>query len=211
MDNVVPVHELRTRKSKWFYDKILKQKATKNKAVNKWSLVFNEEIRCEDFYHNKLKPVFDVKIAEFNYKLFSNILATGRNLYKWGKIQYQSCIYCDHGTHDGRHLLFECPSLHNLWNIISETLNVQINWKAIVIGVESLPGVNFCISLINYIIYKKYLVDKDKVNENEICHIRKYVKKELEFRLESLRMCAICNLDITIKLRCICDNLTMNG
>ena len=126
---------------------------------------------------------------------------------KWGKVASQSCIYCSSDIHDGKHLLFECPSLDNIWKNISETLNILIMWKTIVIGENSQPGINFCVSMIDYVIYKKYLVDKGKDCTNGICPINKYVQRELAFRLEALDTCDICSIDIKINLRRICENL----
>ena len=96
-------------KSKWFYNELLKQKAVKAKAVKQWTEYFDIEAEWYQVYINKLKNQLEMKIAEFNYKLISNFLPTGCNLFKWKKAPNESCIYCKNKCHDAQHLLFLAP------------------------------------------------------------------------------------------------------
>mgnify|MGYP001554014539 CR=1 FL=1 len=147
---------------------------------------------CDDFYMNKIKPIIEIKISDFNYKLFSNILATMQNLHRWKKIDTENCIYCNHESMNSRHLLFECPILENTWLIVSNVINCQIDWKTIVMGLNDMPAANSCISIICYIIYKKYLIDKDS-NSDVRTPTQFYVKKELTYKLQLYREIEIFN------------------
>ena len=175
------------KKCKWFYEKIVSQKYKKNNMINRWSRILDCTFNCKDFYLNKMKFITEVKIAEFNYKIFNNILATGRNLYKWNKFHTDACIYCGLGPHDSRHLLYECIHLDNTWFIVQDVLRQQIDWIEIVLGINKKAAENCCISLICYIIYKKFLVDKDRgVNDPHI-PLKLYLKRELTYKLETYK------------------------
>ena len=128
----------------------------------------------------------EIKIREFNYKVFCNILANGANLYKWKKRDTDKCIYCtkDTYTHDSEHLLFKCNHLGNIWTLIRNVLNKEISWKAVVFGINDSPSENMVISYICYIIYKKYLIDKDHDTATYLS-AKGYIKKELQYILAS--------------------------
>ena len=193
------------RKCKWFYDKIVSEKAIKNTVINRWSRIFECMCNCKDFYDNKMKCNVEVKITEFNYKLFSNILATGSNLYKWKKMDDDLCIYCHTASHDSKHLLWECNHLQNIWFIIGNILRFNINWKQIVFGVNDRAPENCCISIISYIIYKKFLVDKDKMLNQQPSALNLYVKRELQYKHETYK-----HLSNTVLLTRFIDSIIYN-
>ena len=82
------------KKSKWFYTRLLKQKAKNAKAIKRWCDFFALDINWSSVTCNKIKNQFEVKIGEFNYKLINDILPTGSNLMRWKKIDDPTCIYC---------------------------------------------------------------------------------------------------------------------
>ena len=185
--NINPTETMKNyknRKCKWFYEKIVKKKVVKNSAVTKWSRIFGDECKCEDFYLNKIKVIQEVKLSEFNYKLFTNILATGANLYKWNKMNRCDCIYCGTTPYESKHLIMECPHTQDLWSMISNMINIQISWREIIIGMNNKPAENYLISFVCYIIYKKFLVDKEKPINGHYINLKTYVKCELKYKLE---------------------------
>ena len=101
-------------------------------------------------------------------------------------------IYCDCKEQDTRHLLYECPHLDNLWTEISNIIEYRITWKEIVLGIESNDyfNQNQMISLIAYIIYRKFIFDRNNEN-NRSTNMRAFIKSELKYRLSgySDRIC----------------------
>ena len=92
-------------KSKFFYQKLIEQKSTLPKSTSKWQTEFNEDVNWNTIAKNKINKQCEIKIAEFNYKILNNILASNQNLFKWGKCPTSKCIYCDEINHDSKHLL----------------------------------------------------------------------------------------------------------
>ena len=182
------IANIENRKSKCFYDNIICQKVLPPKTTNKWHLEFNSEINWSLIAQYKLKKQLFVKITEFNFKVLHNILANNYNLFKWQKSPSPSCIYCNHHTHNTEHLLWECLPVANLWQTISRILNVNISFQDIIIGTDKDQNLNLVISLISYVIYKKFLIDKEKVNAvNNDINI--FVKQELIKQNEMFRIC----------------------
>ena len=93
-----------------------------------------------------------------------------------------SCIYCTHAIHDLKHMLWECKSLNDIWKLIQGIINVTIYWKTVPLGINNEPNMNSIISLICYIIYKKYLSDRD-CDPNNIIPINRFIYNELGYRL----------------------------
>ena len=154
--------DIKGKKCKWFYSQIVKQKANCAKILKKWSNVFHLDIEWKQVYERKMKKQFEVKIAEFNFKLLHDILPTTCNLYKWKKSECMSCIYCQKDLHNEFHLFYECPYLENIWGILTDILGIDITWETIVLGSGEIGENNKVISLLSYVIYKKYLLDREK-------------------------------------------------
>ena len=175
--------------TKDFYKKILKQHVQTTHLLRKFSDIFEMDANDigKSFCKNKLKDQLEMKITEFNYKLFHNIIPTGANLLKWKKADTSKCIYCDHDPHNIQHMIFDCPHISNIWTLLNNVLQKDISWTHIIIGCDGETHVNKIISLISFIIYKKYLLDKDKASPNYLksdC----FLLKELNFRLPVYRI-----------------------
>ncbi len=175
--------EMTNKKCKYFYSKLLCQTAVEPHFKQKWSLDFHTEIDCVEIYRNKLKAQPEMKIAEFNYKLVNGILATGKNLYIWKKIDSDICFYCHNGVHNIKHLLMECKYVGLIWHNIGHIFNKIIVWQDIVLGLTNSKEQNIIISLITYLIYKKCLIDRDTVNTRNI-ELDVYIKQEMIYRRE---------------------------
>ena len=193
------------KKSKWFYKHIVKEKRKKAKCIRKWSDYFNHETCWSHVYENKLNSQFEVKIAEFNYKMLNNILPTGDNLYKWKKVPTPNCIYCGFETHNLQHLFWDCSHLNSLWNIISSILNIEITWELLVIGTNKNKNFNTILSLICFIVYKRYLCNKEKPD----CfpNLSNEIVREIEYRLQVYSN-VTCSHETRTRLQDICNMLT---
>ena len=209
VNDVIERHEnninLEGKKSKWFYVHLLKQKSECPKIFNKWSNIFNQDIEWKHVYERKIKNQFEAKITEFNFKLLHQILPTGRNLQRWKKLQQQSCIYCQCDIHDAKHLLYECPFIGNIWHTLGNIVSFVISWETIAIGARDIGQNNRVVSLLSYVIYKKYLIDREKgVSNVTLSH---FIKKDITYRLDDYSL-NVCPLQCRVTLRNLIECLT---
>ena len=88
----------------------------------------------------------------------NKILATNKNLYTWKISDSCNCIYClPHVTeHTDKHLLWDCPHIQEVWVNFSHVFDTDINWSVIVKGVKGNHYINQLLSLLMYVIYKKF-------------------------------------------------------
>ena len=73
--------------------------------------------------------------------------------------------------------------LHDLWKRVGFALNIPISLRTICLGDDTNSMTAKIISLVCYIIFKKYLRDKDNAKKMMITIIT-FVKNELKVRLE---------------------------
>ena len=170
-------------KCKTFYHEIIKNKQSKSKAFKKWNEFFNSNIQWSIVSQNKLINQFEPKLADFNFKFLNGLLPTAVNLVKWKKIDSTKCIYCKEADHNSLHMLWDCMYLHDLWKRVGFALNIPISLRTICLGDDTNSMTAKIISLVCYIIFKKYLRDKDNANKMMIAIIT-FVKNELKVRLE---------------------------
>ena len=175
---------IKDTKCKHFYSELVKQKRKRNTYINKWSQMFNVELTFPVLYENKLKHNFEIKITDFNFKLINGLLATGQNLFKWKKRQSGNCIYCDCNHHDEHHLLYACPDTHMIWKHLSNILKVNLDFLKIVTGISIDTNDSQIVSLLCFLIYKKFFRD---INNNNIIPLNVYIKKELQICLHIYR------------------------
>ena len=185
--------DIHNKKCKWFYNKIVALKQKNSKVPGKWKDEFQDEPDWSVVFVNKVTFQLEIKIAEFNFKFLNNFLPTKDNLYRWKKSDSPICTFCNQHIHDRKHLLWDCADIRNVWCTINSVTPILIDWKLIVTGSNSNKCVNKVVSLICYLIYKKYLADKDK-HQNLQNSVQPFLKSELFFRL---RMYSddICDLE----------------
>ena len=153
-----------------------------------WEVELNSEINWESIAINKMHKQLEIKICEFNFKTLHNILATGENLFKWQKIPSPACIYCNYHRQTLKHLLWDCTYAETLWEKLSAGMNRNICYKDIIAGVDANHTLNQMLSLIAFIICKKFQNDKDKENPINL-DLSLFLKNELIKRQEVYRMC----------------------
>ncbi len=183
---IFPTNDVMTKisdqKSNFFYRLLIDKILLRPKAELKWIQDYNvPNLDFGSIYIKKIKEMPDKKIAEFNYKILMRIVACGSDLYKWKKVSDPGCIYCKQTPHDLFHLLYNCPYVKILWNRIEVVLHLNILWKTVALGINLDPDQNILISTINYIIYKKWILDSNP-SEKTNCSIVHFVRKELIYR-----------------------------
>ena len=175
--------------SKYYYKGIMKNKGSNTAMIRGWCTKFDSEIDWLQVYKRKIKNQFEMKISEFNFKLQHNILPTKCNLFKWKICGEKRCIYCAHNEHNTKHLFFDCPSLGNIWQIISDICDIVITWEVIIIGHQNIC-INKIVSLFCYIVYKKYLCDKENITQTTLAD---FLDKDVKFRIQEYPL-SICDL-----------------
>jgi hypothetical protein len=185
--NIIPNIEQIPISVKSVYQSLVKKKAILPQSSRRWSTEFAEEIDWSKTAQNKIQKQLEVKVAEMNYKILNNILATNSNLFKWRKSPTHSCIYCNHDTHDSKHLLWDCPGTQIVWNTVEYIFQIDISWKVIVLGVDGHLLLNQIVSLLAYIIYKKNQQEKEVINQHQ--DMKRYVREEIYRRLTIYQEC----------------------
>jgi len=165
-------------KSKPFYLKLRSQREMVPRSLTYWKREF-PNFSFNIFYKNKIKPMKVSKIKEFLFKISHNICLCQENLYKWKISEKKDCPYCGNPNQNIKHLLWECPQTFQLWNTLSENLHININYEYIILGGNN-RKLNNVISVIMYIIYKKFVED---LNSNNTISLFDYTKKELQAKI----------------------------
>ena len=159
------------------YHKILAQKVLMPKTNLKWENDFHQTVDWEKVSQNKIK-IPETKIAEFNYKVLHNILACNQNLFRWKKSTSKACIYCKFHLQDTKHLIWECNSVKTVWQKVSQVLKTNITWQHIVIGINGNLQANLIISVVSFLIYKKF--QQEKLLFSGYADTNRYMKSEIQ-------------------------------
>ena len=166
-------------KSKYFYQILVKEKAKPLKILKTWDEIFQQEIEWDTVYHDKIKNQPEMKLSEFNYKIISGILATNYMLHKWRHSEHEHCIYCTEPKHTSIHLVYDCTHAQSIWRKVGNQFSHQLNLKNIITGNELTKTENHVITIICYVIYKKFIVEREK-QIHEHAEIVPYVLTELK-------------------------------
>ena len=151
------------------------------KSLNSWKRLF-PEFSFETFYLNKLKPMHIAKVKEFLFKVIHNICICGDLLYRWKLGETKKCLYCDFEKQTIKHLLWDCRQSNNLWLHISDKLGFDINYNIMILGKKDLVQ-NNTISVIMYLIYKKFIEDINQDASN-MQNLHSFMKNELQYKIK---------------------------
>ena len=115
------------------------------------SVNLNLEERQKTFFL-KIK-LFDNKLAEFNYKVLSKILAYGELVSKKANSVRSKCFQCNE-IDSTRHLLYECKLAKQIWHIVNHSLSENIKLEDIVFGKKLASDPNYAVSMVYFCLYK---------------------------------------------------------
>ncbi len=176
---------LKTQKSSTYYSILVDQKFTRNYMENTWERIFEIEIEWHTVYKTKIWDLTDKKLAEFNYKVISNILYTRAKLSKFKNNITEECPHCNE-PQNTRHLIFDCQRVSNLWAIVGGILKLDIQYKHLIIGDmgkgEYLKNRNLVINYIMYAIYKFWIMAENKKLDFKNHCLLEFIKKDLLYR-----------------------------
>ena len=169
MDNTsIKMKELNNKN---IYDSLINRKTEPNIGIEKWKRVFscdNYIVRkALEFIHYYLKQN---KLKIFRWKLISNILPNGQNLYKWKIISTDLCMLCN--TIDNyEHFFMDCIWVKQFWESIYPIFKCigftnEISIKHIILGYKishkNYWKFNLILTIIAFSIYKSFYVSDKK-------------------------------------------------
>ena len=165
-------------KSKPFYELLKSHKQLLPKSLHFWMGCF-PEFNFGSFYKNKLHSMHVAKIKEFLFKTIHNISVCGEILFRWKIIHSKKCIYCDYENHTFKHMILECIHCTDVWNFMNDNYDLNLDYRTLILGIDNNLRLNNLISVIMYLIYKKYLNDKDNGSDVSLIH---FIKTDVEFK-----------------------------
>ncbi len=110
------------------------------------------------------------------------------NLVKWKVETDKSCPRCK-GEHDIMHLLYFCPFSRNIWNTVDAILKTSLTVKDMFLY-DNL-SVTFAISVIQYLLYKGWLIVKDTGKLQTGRELLGFIKSEIKYKLTAYRNVSI--------------------
>ncbi len=177
------IYCIKTQKSKFYYNILVKKKAEPNYMHAKWEREFMiDPSSWTKIYEDRIWNIQDKKLAEFNYKLLNNIICTRNLISKWNPRMTSLCPLCDE-THTTRHLLFDCIHIQNMWALIGNILKMNITYKHIIIGTiaenDFIHDRNLVISYCTYAIFKMWIMSENNKINLTSSNIIDFIKKDL--------------------------------
>ncbi len=174
------VYNILKEKSNFFCDILIDKKFERNYMESTWEKEFNiEKHMWKNIYRNQIW-INDKKVGEFKYKIICNILSTKALISKWNKDITENCDFCGL-KQTTKHLLYECPRVSSIWDLVSDVLKVNITYKHLVIGNleenDFIYNRNLLITYISYSIYKHWIQAQNNIiNFNTEC-LLSFIKK----------------------------------
>ena len=163
-------------KSNYFYKIFVEKKQLAPKSLIQWQREF-PLFSFPLFYEQKLQYMHVIKIKEFLFKVIHHICACNAMLFRWKISDTKSCIYCGNDSQTIKHMLWDCNCVKAFWIHLSNMLKIDISYQLLILGNENKTQNNM-LSVILYLIYKKFLNDND--NTRNRLHLTKYIKEELK-------------------------------
>ena len=123
--------DVREKKCNFFYENFVNKKFCKpyyQRVLNTEFMI--ESVEWKYIYQCKLLDIPDKHLSEFNYKLLNNILCNNVFLSKWKRDTHSNCENC-HIRETTKHIIFECENVVQVWNALSNYLNLNVKWKHI--------------------------------------------------------------------------------
>ena len=110
----------------------------------------------------------DNKLLYFQFKLLHYILVTNEDLYKWGIIDSDLCIWCEEEIETLTHIVLECEVIKRFWRDLKQWIFQKINVLIHVSNIEIIFGItNENMSQWNKIyLYAKKILFKEKYQKN---------------------------------------------
>ncbi len=180
-------YDIKEHKSRFYY-KFLREKVVTNPFFHEYFGNDTDTSRIpkvKEIFISKVLDIKENKLKEFNYKCLHKIGACGKLLSKWNQSFELYCDCCN-AEESQVHIIYNCPETKNIWQKISEYLNVEIDEYNIMFGFPKDAKLNNIISQIAFSIHKYWLIRKNE-NKVYVCQDLKYlIKHDLMYKSKIL-------------------------
>ena len=112
----------------FFYELLKKEVQERNYMEARLSERFHFENTIfvwKSIYMQKVKFVYCVKLAEFNFKVLHNLVPCGYTISKWDKNIQSKCDYCGN-EETTEHMLLTCNRINVIWSNLEKVLKMNI-------------------------------------------------------------------------------------
>ena len=176
-------------KSRMYYDILVSKVCSRGHMESIFSNEFNFSNNLtlwKTIYNQKCVILKIPKLKEFCYKMLQNIVPCGVNLSKWNKNIPSKCEFCQN-TETTKHMLFECSRIKDIWETISNVLNVNVRWKQIVCGFINcdqtihISFINYVITIVAYAIFKENSYCKFNSSSYKESNLLLCVKQNIQY------------------------------
>ena len=97
-------------------------------VTNRWGNQFgNINDKEWKLYNSSIKDIKEVKLADFQYKIYNKSLVTNSFLFKIKKINNNGCFYCNGHGETIEHLFLNRTKVKDFWNNLQDWLSNNCN------------------------------------------------------------------------------------
>ena len=156
-------------KSKDYYNEFISAKIKKPTRFEHWKNEYEIDERVlYQSYPNFKRSCRDTKLLTFQYKILNDLVATNKNLEKWGVKNSELCESCSQEDQEDTlwHSLCECPSSVNIMTEITTLLNLQqFDAKSFIFGTND-KALNLLLLIAKHMIWRsRFFTRQFKISE----------------------------------------------
>ena len=132
---------------KYIYGKLIEQNTTLSeiKGLQKWKEYFNNLTDQEWLLaiNNIYSITQQTELQSFQYKLLHFIVVSNEQLYKWGLVDSDICVWCDEEIETMVHIFIECEVVKIFWEHLKHwiyakcSLLYHITNKELILGIQN--------------------------------------------------------------------------
>ena len=164
--------------TKVIYHKIVDQKWSATKAMNKYSNQYDIPIgNWKNIFKLFRTCLKDNTIKELQYKILHQYIPTNKLLFQMGKVMSNKCRFCEMYVETIEHLFFDCTHVRNIWFDIElklylvEKIKISLTVSDIIFGYNISSESTFSAQNVNIntvLLYVKNYIWKCKIAEIEV-------------------------------------------
>ena len=159
--------------SRVIYHKIVDQKLSTTKAMNKYANQYNIPTgNWKNIFKLFRTCLKDNIIKELQYKILHKYIPTNKLLFQMGKVMSNKCSFCEMYVETIEHLFFDCTQVRNIWFDIElklyliEKVKISLTVSDILFGYNISSETTFSVNNVNIntvLLYVKNYIWKCKL------------------------------------------------
>ena len=153
------------KRGKKMYDFFIESLQKEQQFKNKWAFELNLQMEDRDWkqINSAVKPLGEIQLQWFQYRILHRILGTKSFLHKVGIADSPFCTFCDQMPETIMHLFGECPVVERLivevktWFSEIYEIEFDISRSNFILGVplKKDETLNMVLTILKYYIYKQ--------------------------------------------------------